>query len=392
MALRQWPGARRVISGTEFLACNCVWNLGSARAPLGRAGSNSAPARVAIVVTTIANATFWEVNRHAQRTCPMCYSAQIWADYRRYVREFGALLDIKEFYDLFWRRKSDSKVKIPRAMETAFAEPASDMEREIQSFIGEFTAEQELKLQQELFKQKKRLADAERSLETKTTKKAEEDRRIATSKISAAVAKLSDLHRTEFVDEDARIFPQHYAPVMVMEDGKRVVRPMRFHCRPEGKPAFYDVKYAGLYNARRDSLDKFWRDLWGYRHGIIVANAFYENVNKHRAEGRELREGEAVENVVLEFKPRPTQDMLLACLWSDWKGLGKEPDLLSFALITDEPPEEVAAAGHDRCVIPIKPEHVGAWLSPNPNNLDAMRAILDDRARPFYEHRWLMAA
>ena len=145
-------------------------------------------------------------------------------------------------------------------------------------------------------------------------------------------------------------------------------------------------------NARRDSLDKFWRGLWGYRHGIIVANAFYENVNKHRAEGRELREGEGVENVVLEFKPRPTQDMLLACLWSDWKGLGREPDLMSFALITDEPPEEVAAAGHDRCVIPIKPEHVDAWLSPDPTNLAAMQAILDDRARPFYEHRWLMAA
>ena len=155
-----------------------------------------------------------------------------------------------------------------------------------------------MKLQQDLFKQKKRLADAQRSMETKTTKKAEEDKRIATSKISGAMDKLSDLHRIEFVDEDARIFPQHYAPVMVMQDGKRVLRPMRFHCRPEGKPAFYDVKYLGLYNARRDSLGKFWRDLWGYRHGIIVANAFYENVKKHRAEGRELREGEAVENVV----------------------------------------------------------------------------------------------
>jgi beta-phosphoglucomutase-like phosphatase (HAD superfamily) len=107
----------------------------------------------------------------------MCYSAQIWADYRRYVREYGVLLDIKEFYDLFWRRKSDDKIKIPRAMETAFAEPASDIEREIKALIGEFTDEQELKLQQELFKQKKRLADAERSLETKTTKKAVEDKR-----------------------------------------------------------------------------------------------------------------------------------------------------------------------------------------------------------------------
>jgi hypothetical protein len=83
--------------------------------------------------------------------------AQIWADYRRYIRDFGAELDIKEFYDLFSRRKGDSKVKIPKAMEAAFAEPTSDLERQIKSLIDEFSAEQEFKLQQELFKQRKRL-------------------------------------------------------------------------------------------------------------------------------------------------------------------------------------------------------------------------------------------
>ncbi|WP_157045719.1 hypothetical protein [Polaromonas sp. JS666] len=29
----------------------------------------------------------------------MCYSAQVWADYRRYIRDFGAELDIREFYE-----------------------------------------------------------------------------------------------------------------------------------------------------------------------------------------------------------------------------------------------------------------------------------------------------
>ena len=107
---------------------------------------------------------------------------------------------------------------------------------------------------------------------------------------------------------------------------------------------------------------------------------------RHRVEGRELGVDEAVENLVLEFKPRPTQDMLVACLWSRWTAPG-EPDLMSFAAITDEPPAEVAAAGHDRCIIPIRPEHIDAWLNPDPVNLAAQHAILDDRARPFYEHR-----
>jgi putative SOS response-associated peptidase YedK len=100
---------------------------------------------------------------------------------------------------------------------------------------------------------------------------------------------------------------------------------------------------------------------------------------------RELAPGEREENVVLEFRPRPTQDMLIACLWSHWRAPG-QPDLLSFAAITDDPPPEVAAAGHDRCIIPIKPHNVEAWLNPAGDRA-AMQAILDDRERPYYEHR-----
>ena len=118
----------------------------------------------------------------------------------------------------------------------------------------------------------------------------------------------------------------------------------------------------------------------------MIANAFYENVKAHRMEGRDLGPDEAVENVVLEFRPRPTQDMLVACLWSRWTAPG-EPDLLSFAAITDEPPAEVAAAGHDRCIIPIKAENLERWLKPDPKHLASLYAILDDRERPYYEHR-----
>jgi putative SOS response-associated peptidase YedK len=78
--------------------------------------------------------------------------------------------------------------------------------------------------------------------------------------------------------------------------------------------------------------------------------------------------------------------MLVACLWSRWSAPG-EPELLSFAAITDEPPPEVAAAGHDRCIIPIKPENVDVWLNPDPKRLADMYAILDDRERPYYENR-----
>ncbi len=316
----------------------------------------------------------------------MCYSAQIWQSYQRYVRAWGADISITEFVELYWLRAQNPKIKIAKAMDASFAEGAGEEHQRIRELIGEFNAAQETKLTQDLFAQRKRLADAERTLQTKTTKKALEDKRIATSKSEWILGKLEALRRPELTDEDSRIFPGWYAPVMVWQDGRRVVRPMRYQCRPAGAPAFYDTKFPGTYNARRDNLEgTFWKKLFGYTHGIMVANAFFENVSRHTMEHRDLAAGEKEENVVLEFRPRPTQDMLLACVWSEWKGEGET--LLSFAAITDEPPPEVAAAGHDRCVIPIKPENVDAWLRAGPNDLAAMYAILDDRERPYYEHR-----
>ena len=189
----------------------------------------------------------------------MCYSAQIKADHKKYARMFGAVTSVQAFMDTFRRRNEGGKQKIPKAMEDAFSEPQTNDEREIKRLIDEFKAEQGTKFQQELFKQRKRLADAERKLQTKLTKAATESQRIASEKIESTMRRLADLRRTEARDSDSRIFPGTYAPVMVWEDGQRVIKPMRYQCRPGGKPAFYDVKYPGTYNARRDNLEGFWK-------------------------------------------------------------------------------------------------------------------------------------
>ena len=318
----------------------------------------------------------------------MCYSAQIWARYQQYVRAYGADISIGEFVRLYWTRSEGAKVKIPKAMDAAFADPSTADERQIADLIASYDADQVVKLEQELFKQRKRLADAERSLQKKTTKAALESKRIATDKVAWIQGKLSDIRRTDLIGEDSRIFPGWYAPVMVMENGRRVIKPMRYQCRPAGAPPNYDVKFPGTYNARRDNLEgQFWKSLFGYSHALIVANAFYENVALHAMQHRDLAPSEKEQNVVLEFRPRPQHDMLVACLWSHWKGRPDEPELLSFAAITDEPPPEVAEAGHDRCIVPIKPQHIDAWLNPDKGDLKTLYDILDDRDRPYYEHR-----
>jgi hypothetical protein len=57
------------------------------------------------------------------------------------------------------------------------------------------------------FVQKKCLADAERSLQTKETKKARDDVRIATTKIETNLLRLADARRSEPKERDSRISP-----------------------------------------------------------------------------------------------------------------------------------------------------------------------------------------
>jgi hypothetical protein len=84
------------------------------------------------------------------------------------------------------------------------------------------------------------LADAERSLQKKETKKALNDQRVASKKITWALGKMADIKRTEIIDRDAYIFPVYFAPVIVNENGKRAIKLMRYQCRPSGTPKFLD--------------------------------------------------------------------------------------------------------------------------------------------------------
>ena len=117
----------------------------------------------------------------------------------------------------------------------------------------------------------------------------------------------------------------------------------------------------------------------------MVVDSFYENVKLHASERRELRAGEPEQNIVLQFTPNPPQTMLIACLWSRWTD-PHEPDLSGFAAITDEPPSDIAAAGHDRCVINLQPQHVDAWLTPEGRSTQELQNILSDHAVSTYQH------
>lgn len=307
----------------------------------------------------------------------MCYSAQVHEAFERYCRAWGAEINIHEFVRLYGFRNEDRRIKMPRAIDRWFDKSHGDDAREVKALIERYDSAEATRLESELFAQKTRLNTATRALDTKVTKKAQEDVRIATNKIEAATRKLADLRRESVSAGDRRFFPGWYAPVLVVENGKPQILPMRYQCRPAGKPANYDTRYPGTYNARGDNLEGFWKAQFGHTHGLIIADVFYENV-----------EGADGKNQVLRFEPRNGMPLYIACLWSRWTDpAGVEPDLVSFAAITDDPEPEVAAAGHDRTIINIKPEHVDAWLRPDARDLASIYAIFDDKQHPFYEHR-----
>jgi hypothetical protein len=132
---------------------------------------------------------------------------------------------------VFKRRLDSGDIKASRALEQNFDEPRTAIERAIKADIDAFRSKCETKWEQELFTQKRRLADAERSLASKETKKARESARIAATKIETHRKWLSDLRRRDLIDEDSRIFPMMMAPVIATIDGLRRVVPMRYTCR-----------------------------------------------------------------------------------------------------------------------------------------------------------------
>jgi putative SOS response-associated peptidase YedK len=320
----------------------------------------------------------------------MCYSAIIQQHLKKLGLRFEARVQLDLFEELAKRRLDDDSaaaVKWSKELDESLIEAGGRGA----ALVLEYRQKKTSELEQELFKQKARLADAERSLAAKPTKGAEKEKGIATRQMERAKTRLDALKATQPQPDDARIFPFDYAPVIVQHGAERLIVPMRYHCRMEGKPAFYDRKFDGLYNARKDSLQKFWSPVFGHKHGLVVVRSFFENVKKHDYEKRSLRAGEKEQNIVLRFVPEGQDEMLIPCVWDHWTHeAGKAPQprtaLDSFAIITDDPPQEIAETGHNRCPIFLKPENVERWLTPEGRPASELLEILSDPVRPHYRH------
>jgi len=317
----------------------------------------------------------------------MCYSALVRQNLLWLERHFGAEVAWDMFEELFRKRIDDSDIQLARALDVHVLQMEDERARRSKAYIEQYRTDRSHAWEQELFKQRKRLVDAQRKLQTKETKAARNEERIAGDKIAALTEKLGALRSEQLRPNDSRMFPKkYYVPVIVSDSGRLWIRPMRYLCRLPGKPSNYDTRFDGTYNARRDNLDGFWSSVYGKNHGVMVIDSFFENVPRHLYEKRELAPGEKESNLVLQFNPNSGVPMTVACLWSHWTH-PTEPELYSFAAITDTPPPEILATGHTRCVISLKEANVSEWLQPEQTTRARLEEILSDRQTPYYEHR-----
>lgn len=320
----------------------------------------------------------------------MCYSAQIWADFKKYQR-LGGELDVKAFMKMAgWTRTKGSWIRtVPKALRASLIE-ARDIDEGLAKIAAVAEEEGIAAITVDMDVQITRLAQATSKLASKPTKKAENDARVATNKIAAARSKLEEIAAPPPADGVSRIWPGHFAPVLIREPetGDRLIVPMRYRCRLPGWTAAEEAEKPGTYNARRDKLTTVWRRVFGVHHGVIAVDRFYESVRLNDLQQRQLAPGEREQNLEIEFKPQSGEDLYIACLYTHTEASGDEPGFYSFAVITGEPPTEVALAGHDRCIVSLREEDIEAWLRPVTHSTGELQTLLDrgELVRPYFEH------
>ncbi len=86
----------------------------------------------------------------------MCYSALIRADYAKLVREFGAILSLEEFAELYAHDPGKKRPKTPKAMDDGFAGARTEQGRDIVAKIQQWHAQERQALEAELARQRER--------------------------------------------------------------------------------------------------------------------------------------------------------------------------------------------------------------------------------------------
>lgn len=176
------------------------------------------------------------------------------------------------------------------------------------------------------------------------------------------------------------VFQYSWAPLLVDVSGKgRLLRFYRYQVRPRGALEEPPSRF-NMFNARLDSLAirSTWRPLVGRQHGVIYLKGFYEWVPHP----------ETKKPTMIRFSEEKGQVFWVPCLYESWSGKWSQGEfqIPSFAIITTDPPSEIALMGHDRCPIVPDQELLSSWLKPD--RIDAVPLEFHKPASLYFTHHW----
>lgn len=300
----------------------------------------------------------------------MCYSALIREDLERTRRRFNARVDIEAFATLYKQREIFPELKIPAGLIASLLKYSGigSVKSRISDADARFQA-------QEQERAAIALAELDGEIEQLAAAQEKKPSRTGLERLAAKRRKRTKLLRPPAIAAgDYRIYPYQFAPIIVDDGGERVIVPARYRLLPRTGvevPAKYNV-----FNARRDSLQsvRSWKPLFGRQHALFPFLRFFEWVEP---------EGKSVE---LSFAPEGIDGMWAASLYEVCQIPGVGP-VRSFAMVTDEPPAEVAAAGHDRCPVFLDESLIDRWLQPQGQSLTDLDEMLDHKEPAFYAHQ-----
>ncbi len=114
------------------------------------------------------------------------------------------------------------------------------------------------------------------------------------------------------------------------------------------------VKFA-THNARMETiLEKpTWKKPFLQQRALIPISYFVEPIYENELAGN-----------LVQFHAIDHSHLFAAGIYDEWVDKSTGEILQSFAIVTTEPPADVARIGHDRCPVFIDPTGFEAWLDP----------------------------
>lgn len=153
-----------------------------------------------------------------------------------------------------------------------------------------------------------------------------------------------------------RIFPHGSFPVVIEEDGHRIVKEMNYSLIPNWsnvrKPKF------STYNCRLETICEkpTWRTPVQSRRCLVGLTSFFESCYQGSHSGN-----------VVEFISQNEELLVAAGIWEQWVDKTTGELVNSFAIITHIPNDFIKSVGHDRSplFLPQATDVLERWLKPH---------------------------